>query len=58
MPRSCLLTKQDGENAEKPKEFLYKVLVVGDIGVGKTSIIKKYVHGIFSMHYKSTVGHS
>lgn len=40
---------------EKQREFLFKILVVGDIGVGKTSIIKRYVHGIFSMHYKSTV---
>jgi len=38
------------------KEYLYKVLVVGDIGVGKTSIIKRYVHNIFSMHYKATIG--
>jgi len=37
------------------KEYLYKILVVGDIGTGKTSIIKRYVHNIFSLHYKSTV---
>eukprot|EP01120_Amphizonella_sp_Union-15-10_P017213 TRINITY_DN94_c0_g1_i2.p1 TRINITY_DN94_c0_g1~~TRINITY_DN94_c0_g1_i2.p1 ORF type:complete len:215 (-),score=52.44 TRINITY_DN94_c0_g1_i2:168-812(-) len=43
-------------DGEKHKELLYKVLVVGDIGTGKTSIIKRYVHGIFSMHYKSTIG--
>lgn len=42
---------KDGE----VKEYLYKVLVVGDIGTGKTSIIKRYVHNIFSLHYKSTV---
>jgi len=35
---------------------MYKVLVVGDIGTGKTSLIKRYVHGIFNMVYKSTIG--
>lgn len=37
-------------------EFLFKVLVVGDIGAGKTSFIKRYVHNIYSIHYKSTIG--
>lgn len=37
-------------------EVLYKVLVVGDIGTGKTSLVKRYVHGIFSPNYKSTIG--
>ncbi|KAH3760586.1 Rab GTPase [Pelomyxa schiedti] len=44
------------ENEEENVEFLYKILVVGDIGAGKTSLIKRMVHGIFSMHYKSTIG--
>jgi len=37
-------------------EHLFKILVVGDIGTGKTSIIKRYVHNMFSMSYKSTIG--
>ena len=40
---------------EQRKEFLFKILVVGDLGTGKTSIIKRYVHNIFSTNYKSTV---
>lgn len=38
------------------KEFLFKVLVIGDLGVGKTSIIKRYVHQFFSVHYRATIG--
>ncbi|KAG0046505.1 rab32, member RAS oncoprotein [Gryganskiella cystojenkinii] len=38
------------------REYLYKILIVGELGCGKTSIIKRYVHNIFSMNYKSTIG--
>ncbi|KAG0017898.1 Ras- protein Rab-38 [Entomortierella chlamydospora] len=38
------------------REYLYKILVIGDVGTGKTSIIKRYVHNIFSTNYKSTIG--
>jgi GTPase SAR1 family protein len=44
-----------GSDGDGVSEYLFKLLVVGDIGTGKTSIIKRYVHNIFSMHYKSTV---
>eukprot|EP00002_Diphylleia_rotans_P018410 TRINITY_DN3565_c0_g1_i5.p1 TRINITY_DN3565_c0_g1~~TRINITY_DN3565_c0_g1_i5.p1 ORF type:complete len:173 (+),score=32.86 TRINITY_DN3565_c0_g1_i5:64-582(+) len=38
------------------RECMYKVLVVGDIGTGKTSFIKRYVHNIWTSQYKSTIG--
>lgn len=38
------------------QELLFNVLVIADLGVGKTSIIKRYVHQIFSLHYRATIG--
>lgn len=38
------------------RERLLKVLVIGDLGVGKTSVIKRYVHQVFSQHYRATIG--
>ncbi|XP_013404929.1 ras-related protein Rab-32-like [Lingula anatina] len=41
--------------AAEKKEHLYKILVIGELGTGKTSIIKRYVHQFFSQHYRATV---
>jgi Cdc6-like AAA superfamily ATPase len=37
-------------------ELVYKIMVVGNAGCGKTSIIKRFVDNVFSETYKSTVG--
>ena len=37
------------------KEYLFKVLVVGECETGKTSIITQYVHRKFEGNYKATV---
>ncbi|KAG7261124.1 hypothetical protein CRUP_004312, partial [Coryphaenoides rupestris] len=47
-------TKQQQQHQHK--EHLYKILVIGDLGVGKTSIIKRYVHHNFSPNYRATIG--
>lgn len=39
-----------------PTEHLYKVLVIGEFGVGKTSLIRRYTEGYFSPNYKLTIG--
>jgi len=51
------------DNATAPRskkgpmtELMCKILVVGDIGAGKTSIIQRYVNNHFSTQYKSTIG--
>ena len=41
--------------SNEKREHLYKVLVIGELGTGKTSIIKRYVHQFFSQHYRATV---
>jgi Ras-related protein Rab-32 len=34
---------------------LFKVLVVGDMGTGKTAVIRRYVNHVYSEGYKATV---
>ncbi|XP_032664157.1 ras-related protein Rab-32-like [Odontomachus brunneus] len=38
------------------KEHLFKFLVIGDYGVGKTALVRRYTEGKFSSNYKITIG--
>lgn len=38
------------------EEVLFKVLIIGDALVGKTSFVQKYVHGHSRREYKPTIG--
>ncbi|XP_054805153.1 ras-related protein Rab7-like [Prosopis cineraria] len=38
------------------KRTLLKVILLGDCGVGKTSLMNQYVYKKYSEHYKSTIG--
>ena len=49
---SCIMSGHIGTRTE----YIFKVLVVGELGCGKTSLIKRYVHQFFSEHYRATIG--
>merc|ERR1712167_311499 len=38
------------------KKVLLKVIILGDSGVGKTSLMNQYVNKKFSKQYKATIG--
>ena len=52
--RDPFALKEHGRHIKK--EFLFKILVIGELGTGKTSFIKRYVHQFFSDHYRATIG--
>ncbi|KHN76201.1 Ras-related protein Rab-32A [Toxocara canis] len=39
------------------KQLLLKILVIGDVGTGKSSIVRRYVHNLFNHYYKATMCH-
>ena len=43
------------DQPEQVKKII-KILVVGEMGTGKTSLIRQYVQGFFSEFYKTTIG--
>lgn len=38
------------------KKIFLKLVILGDSGVGKTSLMNQYVHKRFSTQYKATIG--
>jgi len=44
------------DQEDEIEEYVYKILVVGDLGCGKTSFIHRYVNHVFSNTYRATIG--
>lgn len=45
-----------GAMREEDLEVALKVVIVGDGGVGKSSMIQRYCRGTFTRDYKKTIG--
>ncbi|MHC1590975.1 MAG: Rab family GTPase [Candidatus Helarchaeales archaeon] len=48
--------KPEMEKEKKHKEYVFKICVLGDPGVGKTSSIIQFAQNRFESEYKSTIG--
>ncbi|MHA1269556.1 MAG: Rab family GTPase [Candidatus Helarchaeota archaeon] len=42
--------------SEKDVKYIYKILLLGDPGVGKTSLLIRFIDNTFDPDYKSTIG--
>jgi len=45
-----------GNYNKRRRADLYKIVVIGDVSVGKTSFMERYVNNKFSNTYKATIG--
>ncbi|KAK9889423.1 hypothetical protein WA026_004695 [Henosepilachna vigintioctopunctata] len=53
---NCFEMSNANQASIRRRDHLYKILVIGDLATGKTSIIKRYVHRFFSQNYRATIG--
>ena len=51
-----MATENNMIDEDNNEEFVYKILVVGDLGCGKTSFIHQYVSQTFNGAYRATIG--
>ena len=50
------ITIEEVVNPESKEDFKLKIVVVGDSGVGKTNLIKRFITNEFSENFKATIG--
>ena len=48
--------KEPGTGGSSKREYLFKIILVGDVAVGKTNLITRYTSKAFSIESKPTLG--
>ena len=46
----------EGKNSSSVRKCFVKVVIIGDSGVGKTSLIQMFEHAKFTENFKPTIG--
>ena len=49
-------TDSDLDDQSSKYEYLFKIILIGSSGVGKSSILQRYMKNTFSTNYKITIG--
>lgn len=44
------------DHHEEPYDFLFKIVLIGDAGVGKTCVVQRFKSGTFIEKHGSTIG--
>lgn len=50
------ITVEECLNKDAKEDFKFKMVIVGDSGVGKTNLVKRFIYDTFSKDSKATVG--
>ncbi len=53
-PKKPLHQEKSSDDADKM--MVFKIIMLGDAAVGKTSLVQRYIHGSFKGSYKATLG--
>lgn len=47
---------KDSSNSQEEYDYLYKVVLIGDSGVGKSNLLSRFTRNEFNLETKSTIG--
>lgn len=45
-----------GNNTSRPHDYLFKIVLIGDSGVGKSNLLSRFTKDEFNLELKSTIG--
>ena len=46
----------NNSSSDESFDFLFKIVVIGDCGIGKTSLVQRFKSGVFTERYTNTIG--